>query len=267
MGSCLPLDFHSRRAQGAGPAHRGSPLREAKMDAPKGHALDDARRLLGECVLFRGLAADDRHSLVARARVKNYGAGDTIFLMGSVGDSMMAVLTGNIRISVPSPDGKEIVLTIVQPGEFFGEIALLDGKERTADAKAMTPCSLAILERRDVIAFLERYPALWLRVIEVLCDRLRRTDQHIAEVALLELPVRLAKALLRMAIVKQKPGGGSTAPQVQLSQRELGNIVGATRESVNKCLREWQRSGMVRIEESLITIADKDALQELAEFG
>ena len=236
------------------------------MDTTKGHALDDARRLLGECVLFRGLAADDRHSLVARARVKNYGAGDTIFLMGSVGDSMMAVLTGNIRISVPSPDGKEIVLTIVQPGEFFGEIALLDGKERTADAKAMTPCCLAILERRDVIAFLERYPALWLRVIEVLCDRLRRTDQHIAEVALLELPVRLAKALLRMATVKKGAGSGSS-PQVQLSQRELGNIVGATRESVNKCLREWQRSGVVRIEESLITIADKEALQELAEFG
>jgi CRP-like cAMP-binding protein len=173
---------------------------------------------------------------------------------------MMAVLSGQVRISVPSPEGREIVLAIFQPGEVFGEIALLDGKERTADARAMTACDLAILERRDVFAFLERQPNAWPRLVEVLCDRLRTTDQHIAEVALLQLPVRLAKALLRMA---DADASGNSA--VQLSQRELGNIVGAARESVNKCLREWQRSGLVRIEGTSITIADRATLQDVAE--
>ena len=87
--------------------------------------------MLGECVLFKGLSPDERADLVARARMRAYSAGETIFLMGSTGDSMMAVLDGTIRISVPSPEGKEIVLAMIQPGEVFGEIALLDGHVRS----------------------------------------------------------------------------------------------------------------------------------------
>ena len=126
---------------------------------------DKARELLGECILFRGLSPAERADLVGRARIRSYPAGDTIFLMGSSGDSMMAVLDGNIRISVPSPEGKEIVLAIIQPGEVFGEIALLDGKERTAEATVMTDCTLAVLERRDVLSFLEAHPSGWPRLL------------------------------------------------------------------------------------------------------
>src|SRR6266568_6074619 len=122
------------------------------------NSLEDARRQLADCVLFRGLMADERDAIVGRARMRHFAAGETIFLMGSPGDGMIAVLSGTVRISVPSPEGREIVLAIFQPGEVFGEIALLDGKERTADARAMTACELAILERRDVFAFLERKP-------------------------------------------------------------------------------------------------------------
>jgi CRP/FNR family transcriptional regulator, cyclic AMP receptor protein len=134
-----------------------------------------------------------------------------------------------VRISVPSPEGREIVLAILQPGEVFGEIALLDGKERTADA--MTGCDLAVLERRDVMEFLERQPNAWPRLVEVLCGRLRASDLHMAELAMQPLPVRLAKVLLRMA---HSEALGRPADRVQVSQRELGNIVGAARESVNK---------------------------------
>jgi CRP-like cAMP-binding protein len=224
-------------------------------------ALNEARRSLGECILFRGLSPDERKGLVAQARIRNFAAGDTIFLMGSSGDSMMAVLSGTVRISVPSPDGKEIVLAILQPGELLGEIALLDGKERTADAKAMTACSLALLERRAVLAFLTRHPSGSLRLIEVLCRRLRLSDQQIAEMVFLDLPARLAKALLRMS----SGSTGRTAARIQFSQRELGNIVGSSRESINKCLREWQRDGIVRIHESEIVIAKKAALKAVSE--
>jgi CRP/FNR family transcriptional regulator, cyclic AMP receptor protein len=226
---------------------------------------DDARRLLGECYLFRELEPEERNVLFGRVRVKNFAAGETIFLMGSPGDSMMAVLSGSVRISVPSPEGKEIVLAILQPKEVFGEIALLDGKERTADARAMTACTLAVLERREVLSFLQRYPHVWTKIVEVLCSRLRNTDQHIAELALLELPARLAKALLRLANDEDAPGNARM--EIQLSQRELGNICGATRESINKCLRGWQRRGIVEIEESLVRIANRTALEELAELA
>jgi CRP-like cAMP-binding protein len=115
-----------------------------------------------------------------------------------------------------------------------------------------------------VLAYFDRHPEAWRRLVELLCARMRLTDQHIAEVALLQLPVRLAKALLRLTIDAAGTAPGRDAA-IQLSQRELGNVVGAARESVNKCLREWQRSGTIRIENGLITIADRGALEDLAE--
>lgn len=226
----------------------------------------DARHGLGECGLFQELEPDERNALFARVRIRSYKAGETIFLMGSAGDSLMAVLSGGVRISVPSPDGKEIVLALIQPREVFGEIALLDGRERTADARAMDECTLAVLERRDVLSFLERHPKVWPKLVEVLCSRLRNTDQHIAEIALLQLPARLAKTLLRL--VDLQGGAANTAPRkIQLSQRELGNICGASRESINKCLRAWQRRGIVQIDESRVTLANRTALEELAELA
>src|SRR5215470_3998041 len=200
------------------------------METKDKSALDDARRLLAECSLFRGLAPDERNALVARGHLRKFDAGDTIFMIDSPGDSMMAILEGSVRISVPSPEGKEVVLAILHAGEVFGEIALLDGKGRTADARAMTRCNIAVLDRRDVLTFFQRHPNAWPKLVEVLCERLRRTDEHLAEMALLEIPLRLAKALLRL--LAQDAGG----PRIALSQRELGNIVGASRESVNKCL-------------------------------
>jgi CRP/FNR family transcriptional regulator, cyclic AMP receptor protein len=236
------------------------------VDGVSRMAAEDARRLLGECLLFRELEAEERNGLVARVEIRAYSAGETIFGMGSVGDHLMAVLSGSVSISVPSPAGKEIVLAIMQPGEFFGEIALLDGKERAADARAITACHLAILKQRDVLALLDRHPEIWPKLVEVLCTRLRSTDQHIAELALLQLPTRLAKVLLRFARVERGTADSHQLLQVHLSQRELGNICGAGRESINKCLGLWQRRGIVQVEERLITIADRTALEELAQL-
>lgn len=225
---------------------------------------DTVRRLLGECSLFRGLDPSHRNELMARARVRTYATGDTIFLMGSPGDCLMAVLSGRVRISMTSPEGKEIVLAVLEAGEHFGEIALLDGKERTAGATALSACTLAVLERRDVLAFLERHPRAWLSIVEVLCTRLRNTDQHIAEIALLGLPARLAKAILRLLDAQDAK---SSAPQIKTSQRALGTMVGASRESINKCLGEWQRAGIVKVDGTVITVTDRKTLERVAEEG
>jgi CRP/FNR family transcriptional regulator, cyclic AMP receptor protein len=229
-------------------------------------AAEDARRLLGECFLFRELRAEERNALFALVKIRTYSAGESIFDMGSAGDNIMAVLSGTVRISVPSPGGREIVLAMLQPGEVFGEIALLDGKERTADASAMDTCHLAILERQYVLAFFNRNPGIWPKLVDVLCSRLRKTDQHIAELALLQVPVRLAKALLRLASVERGTADGQQLLQVHLSQRELGNICGAGRESINKCLGLWQRRGIVHMEQGLIMLTNRTALEELAEL-
>jgi CRP/FNR family cyclic AMP-dependent transcriptional regulator len=232
--------------------------------APRSLDVEHARRLLADCALLRKLAPAERSALAARARMRSFEAGDTIFRMGTQHDSMLAVLSGQVKISMTSSEGKEIVLAILYPGEVFGEIAMLDGKPRSADAEALTDCGLAVLDRRDMLAALEANPAAWLGFIEVLCSRLRQTDEHLVEVALLGLPTRLARALLRVidgqGAKMAKPAGRSS----RLSQNELANIVGATRESVNKCLQEWRRDGIIRMEKRVISIADRAALEALA---
>jgi CRP/FNR family cyclic AMP-dependent transcriptional regulator len=228
---------------------------------PEERDLKGARQLLGNCVLFGGLSADERAAVVARGRIRTVNAGETIFAIGSPGDQMMALLRGTIRISVPSSEGKELLLAIIQPGEVFGELAVLDGKERSADAIAENPCTLAILDRHDILSFFERNPAAWPKLVKVLCQRLRHTDQVFAEVALLQLPARLAKSMLRL-LDTSEPG---KAPTIRFSQRELANMVGGTRESVNRCLRNWQRTGIVQITEGSIIITNRPALENMAE--
>ncbi len=224
-------------------------LRGDDAVGPDNRTLKEACQLLTNCTLFAGLSADERAAVVALARIRTFNAGETIFSIGSPGDQMMALLSGAIRISVTSSDGKELLLAIIQPGEVFGELAILDNKERSADAVAETACTVAMLDRRDILSFFERNPSAWPNLVKVLCQRLRHTDQVFAEVALLHLPVRLAKAMLR----------------IQFSQRELANMVGGSRESVNKCLRNWQRNGLVRISDGSIVITDRRALENIAD--
>ena len=183
--------------------------------------------------------------------MRRFDAGDTIFLMGALHDSMFAVLSGEVRISMPSADGKEVVLATVHAGEVFGEIAMLDGKPRSADATALTACNLAVLDRRDVLAAIGRNADAWLGLMEVLCSRLRRTDHHLVELALLGLPARLAKTLLRA--VDTIPAHAPNRASLRLSQSELANRVGASRESVNKCFQEWRRAGIIRTDKRVIT--------------
>jgi CRP-like cAMP-binding protein len=211
--------------------------------------------------LFRSLPDAQRSELIARTRIRPFEQGDTIVSMGAEGDCLMVVLSGRVRISVVSPDGREMVLAILEAGEVFGEIAVLDGKERTADAIAHTHCTVAVLDRRDLLFVLKEGPEGWLGIVEMLCARLRTTDQQIAEIALLDLPARLASALLRIAT----PAADEVSKlQVSMSQRQLGEMVGASRESVNKCLGQWQRAGLLQISGTIVTILNQTGLQRLA---
>jgi len=243
-----------------------SPLRVGRAVGPDKKALKDAYRLLANCALFHGLSAEQQDAVVGLARICTFNPGETVFAIGSSGDQMMALLSGTIRISVPSSKGRELLLAMIQPGEVFGELAILDGKARSADAIAETACIVAILDRRDILSFFEQNPCAWPNLVRVLCQRLRHTDQVFAEVALLQLPGRLAKAMLRASNWERDCAPGEPS-KIQLSQRELANMVGGTRESVNKCLRNWQRAGLVRISEGSIIISDRRALENIADAG
>jgi len=231
------------------------------QEIPNRATIENGRRLLEQCALFRTLSEEARQELVSHAHRRSFDPGEQIFLVGSPGQSMMAVLAGTVRISLTTAKGKEIVLADLSAGELFGEMALLDGKERSADATALSKCELLVLERRDVIPFLRLHPDSCLQLLEMLSTRLRRLDEQMAEIAFFELPARLAKTLLRTA---QPSGRGNKQLKLSLSQSDLAKMIGATRETVNRCLRDWQRRGILDLKGGWTIILKPEVLEDLA---
>jgi CRP-like cAMP-binding protein len=223
------------------------------------NTLSEIEGALRGSFLFPLLDPDARARFVSAARPRAWRAGATIFVVDDPGSSMMLVRSGTVRISYPTPDGRAFLLAELGPGDVFGEIALLDGGARSADATAATDCTLLVFERRDFLPMLEGNWRLTEAVLQVICGRLRRADAHIADLAFSDLPVRLAKALLSRA--REDARGRS---QVTDSQSTLAAMVGSSREAVNRCLRKWQDAGLVAIADGRITVQDPDALAERA---
>jgi CRP/FNR family cyclic AMP-dependent transcriptional regulator len=220
-------------------------------------ASERGRKLLEKSTIFGGLEEQARREIAAYAKPRNYTAGESICRLDDQGDSMMAIVVGTVRISLPAVKGREIILADLQAGELFGEIALLDGKPRSANATAFTNCELMVLERRDVIPFLERNPSACIKLMEFLCSRIRRSDERMSDIAFFDLPSRLAKTLLNYPATR--PG----VMKLSLSQSELAAMVGGTRENVNRCLRGWERRGILELKDRWTIIRKPEALREL----
>lgn len=192
--------------------------------------------------------------------------GQTIFQKGDNGSSLMAVLRGRVRVSSVSGEGKEVTLNVINPGQVFGEIALLDGEPRSADCTAIDDTLLLVLERRHFLPFLQHNPELMLRLLAVLCGRLRRTSTALEEIALFDLPIRLARVLLKLAEDYGRPGEGGMRIDLKLSQRDLSNLVASSRESVNKQLRAWRESGAVDLQDGYIVLRRPAELKRLTDI-
>src|SRR5262249_33846901 len=160
--------------------------------------------------------------------------------------------------------GKDAVFNVLGEGEIFGEIALLDGNPRTADATAVTDCELFVIERRDFLPLIREEPEIALRIIEILCSKLRRTTLQAEDVMFLDLPSRLAKALMRLL---DDDTTGIRERKVTITQKDLGNLIGMSRESTNKQLRIWQGKKWVRLERNAVVILATDSLAALGELG
>jgi CRP-like cAMP-binding protein len=222
------------------------------------------RHLLESHRLFGALSAAELDRILGFARTESYRARDTIFLKGSPGRGLLAVLKGRVQIRAPGADGREVTLNIVDEGQVFGEIAPLDGRERSADAIAMTDCELLVIDRREFVPFLKDNSEVALRLMAVLCDRIRRTTEQVEDLLFLNLSSRLAKKLLSLAEDGERHAQGITLRH-KLSQREIANLVGFTRESVNKQLAAWQKDHLVSIVDGSITILDEDRMQDIAD--
>ena len=223
----------------------------------------DKRQIFERHFMLGKLSGDEIDTLLHYARVERYPAGREIFAKGSPGSSMMAVLSGTLKMSSVSSEGKEVVFNLMNPGDCFGEIALLDGEARSTDAVAMTDCELLVLDRRDFMPILEKRADICLILLKVLCQRLRQTTEQVEDVLFRHLEARIAKALLHLAESASLHGVPGSPVELHVSQRELGYIAGGSRESVNKVLQHWHRAGLITLGKASIVIRDKAAIERL----
>ena len=229
-------------------------------------ALSPARKreLLAKLPLFAGLGPRELDALAAVARSKSLAAREELFHKGDPGREVYAVVEGTLKVLTTSDEGDDVVFNLLGPGELFGEIAALCDAERSASVIAFSRCELLALERRELLAFLRAHPEASLSLLSVLAERVRRLSQLVEDTLFLNLPVRLAKKLVEYAARHGEATPEGTRIALRLSQGEWGDLVGATRESVNKQMRAWTDQGLIRMDRGCVVIRRPDALEALA---
>jgi CRP/FNR family cyclic AMP-dependent transcriptional regulator len=220
----------------------------------------DKRAFIRNHPFFNGLDESIIGEIAARAVTRNLKKNTVVFRKGDAGTTLFLVSAGAVRISAPSEQGKDAVFNLIVPGEIFGEIAFLDGAQRTADAVMAEGGTLIAVERRHFMPLIKSHPELAMRLLEILCHRLRQTSEQVEDMMFFDVGVRLAKAVLylhRRANLRQADA------TVHITQRELSQMIGASRESTNYELRNWQRRGWLKLERASLTVLRPEALMKL----
>jgi CRP/FNR family transcriptional regulator, cyclic AMP receptor protein len=223
------------------------------------------RELLSRVPLFQGFGPRELDALVPAARPVTVAARQEVFHKGDAGSQLYVVIDGRLKAVTTSPEGDDVVFNVMGPGEVFGELALLSESPRSATVRAIEQCDLLVLDRRDFLAFLKRSPDVAVRMLTVLAERVLRVSEFVEDVQFLNLPVRLAKKLVLFAgRFGRDAEGGAVKIDLKLSQEEWGDLVGTTRESINKQMRAWGDEGLIRIDAGYVTLLQPEAIKRLA---
>jgi len=215
--------------------------------------------------LFRGLPPATLDRIAALATQRGHRRGEIVFSAGDPGDALYGVVSGRIRISAGTAEGREIFLNVMEPGDTFGEIALLDGGTRTATATATEPTELVSIRREPLFELLEREPKAALELLRLCGERLRWTSGLLEDAALLDAPARLAKRLLSLGEQHGEDGAGGRL--VRISQEDLSNFLGVSRQAVNERLQDWKARGWVALGRGTVTVRDAAALRRAISAG
>ena len=227
----------------------------------------DRSGLLESLSRHRALRLVDRpelEKLVAYAQMRALPARSRLFAAGDVGSALYVVVSGWLKLSREGPNGRDVVLEVAGAGSLFGELAVICGLPRAADAIALTPCNLLCIDGRALVSALRRSPDATLEIVRMLGERLARTTAQMEE-TLMPAEPRLARALTRLAALDPRPSKAGLDVDIGLSQRELGEMTGLARESINKQLSLWRDAGIVALNGRVVTLLDAQALRDVAE--
>jgi CRP/FNR family transcriptional regulator, cyclic AMP receptor protein len=204
--------------------------------------------------LFANLEPVQLQGLSRAANVRHFRAGETILRESEPGDQFFVIARGEVKVFVDSPDGREVVLTHLQAGEFFGEMALFDGDTRSASVTALADSELVVLSREDFLAALAADFGLTRRILQAISARLRRSNEVIESLALQDVGGRLARYLVRLADASgQQPVDGYYAVH-RPTHQEIANSIGATRETVTRMLKQFEDRKLIRIKGSTVWV-------------
>jgi CRP-like cAMP-binding protein len=221
--------------------------------------------LLRSHPFFGALTDTETQTLLKGARYRMVVAGEVVFLRHDPADGLYGVLSGSVLMVVDSVEGKELVLNRHGAGEFFGEVALLDGEGRSATAVAYEPSKLVHVGRDRLLAFLKQHPEAMLRIVQVLCARMRRVTHLVEDSLFLDVPTRLARQIVALAGVRGKTTDNLAATTLQLSQNDLARMLGVSREFVGRQLGLWRDAGIVELSRRRLTVRDPKALRWLCD--
>ncbi len=224
------------------------------------------RDVLAATPIFAPLGRDELESLADLASERRVLKDEAVVRRGDTDASLLVLVHGRLRAGAVSAEGREVTLGLIEPGAVLGEIALLDGQPRSLDVTAMTDSLLLVVERRGFLPFLRARPDLMLRLMTLLCDRLRRSSSAFEGVALFPLAARLARLLLELSRSHGVPVAGGVRLGLKLSQRDMSAQVAATRERVNKQLRQWHDAGLLGEQDGFLVIRRPHELKALTDL-
>ncbi len=231
-----------------------------RANFPHGPEYFDKGALLRKHPFFQGLDEKIVNELLPHALMRKVKKRTVLFRKGDAGTNLYAVCAGAVKISASSDQGKDAVFNLVIPGEIFGEIAFLDGGQRTADAVMSEDGELMVVERRDFIPLLRKYPDIAIKLLEIVCSRLRKTTGQVEDMVFFDIHVRLAKALLYLY---RHGASGSPNKSIRITQRDISQMIGASRETTNRELQNWQRRKWLKLERAGLIILAPDELAAL----
>jgi CRP-like cAMP-binding protein len=258
-----PPQGHTFLGEGAMPQHSSAPRLRLQAGPDRRNKGLTPKALLTLHPFFSTLPPSDVLTFLARTHCRRVASGRVIFRKDDPGDGLYGVLAGNVAFTIGSRDGKDLILNVLGPGEFFGEIALLDGGGRSATALARGPCQLLFIPRREFMSFFVERPDAMMEIIALLCTRLRRSTDYIADSTFLGFAPRLAKQLIVML------GEAGPAPHraLRVSQAELASMLGVSRERVNRQLVAWANSGILDQSRGRMVVLDRRALEHVIANG
>lgn len=216
--------------------------------------------------LFAGFSDGDLDEILAGGMVRHLKPRHVLFLEGDTGGAVFIVLEGRVKVSVNSLDGREIILGVSGPGDLFGEIAMLDGGPRTAAAMTLEQVKLLQLDRDAIMPVLERNPVAMVKILRLLCARLRTTNQMMEEILFHSGASRLARAILRLLEAHGVAEGEAWRLPMRLPQSAFGAHSGLQRESVSRQMRAWESAGILLTDEVGLLVLQRDELDRIAAY-